>query len=138
MRQNGRVPEHVLPGGFINDVVRVGATVRRRPPVRAEFVRQLLGLLAGAGWSGAPRFLGVDEQGREILSFLAGHVAWEPMQPAEVVSDESLVRVAELVREFHDLTAGSALAEGADAGPGGPSRVASGKPFTRDAALASS
>jgi aminoglycoside phosphotransferase (APT) family kinase protein len=41
-------------------------------------------------------------------------VAWEPEQPAAVVTDESLTRVAGLVREFHDLTAGTALAEGGE------------------------
>jgi aminoglycoside phosphotransferase (APT) family kinase protein len=56
--------------------------------------------------------LGIDGQGREILSFLEGHVAWESRQPPEVCSDESLVRVAELVRQFHDLTAGTPLAGG--------------------------
>ncbi|MFF4304518.1 phosphotransferase family protein [Streptomyces sp. NPDC001601] len=37
-------------------------------------------------------------------------MAWEPRQPPEVHSDGSLVRVARLVREFHDLTAGTELA----------------------------
>jgi aminoglycoside phosphotransferase (APT) family kinase protein len=39
-------------------------------------------------------------------------VAWQPGQPPEVFSDESLVGVARLVRQFHDLTAGSSLAGG--------------------------
>ncbi|WUH99682.1 hypothetical protein OHR68_40395 [Spirillospora sp. NBC_00431] len=108
--QNGVVAEFSLPGGFVNASVRVGDTVRRRPAARAEFVHQLLGLLERAGWEGAPRFLGIDEHGREVLSFVNGHVAWEPVQPAEVDSDESLVRVTELVREFHDLTAATDLA----------------------------
>lgn len=55
----GRMSEHLLPGGFINTVVRVGDTVRRRPPPdRAEFVHRLLGLFEQAGWDGAPRYLG--------------------------------------------------------------------------------
>ncbi|WP_240798900.1 phosphotransferase [Streptomyces sp. H23] len=52
----------------------------------------------------------MDEEGREVLSYLAGHVAWESRQPAAVSSDESLVAVARLTREFHDLTAGTELA----------------------------
>ncbi|MEV5884892.1 phosphotransferase [Streptomyces sp. NPDC052020] len=71
---------------------------------------ELLRLLEARGWSGAPRYLGVDDEGREVLSYLEGHVAWEPRQPAAVSSDESLVGVARLVREFHDLTAGTPLA----------------------------
>ncbi|TDC07884.1 trifolitoxin immunity protein, partial [Streptomyces sp. 8K308] len=102
--------ESPLPGGFVNAVVRVGDTVRRPVSARAEFVGELLRLLEAGGWHGSPRHLGVDGQGREVLGYLEGHVAWESRQPAAVSSDESLVAVARLVREFHDLTAGSALA----------------------------
>ncbi len=96
-----------LPGGFVNAVVRVGDTVRRPVSARTEFVGGLLRLFEASGWSGAPRYLGVDDEGREVLGYLDGHVAWEPRQPAAVSSDESLVTVARLVREFHDLTAGT-------------------------------
>ncbi|MDW4903814.1 phosphotransferase [Streptomyces sp. ADMS] len=104
------MPESSLPGGFVNAVVRVGDTVRRPASTRIKFVGDLLRLLEAGGWSGAPRHLGVDEEGREVLSYLHGHVAWEPRQPAAVSSDESLVTVARLVREFHDLTADTPLA----------------------------
>lgn len=108
------VSEDPLQGGWANSVVRVGDTVRRTPPARAEFVRNLLTFFAEAGWDGAPRFLGIDEQGRDILDYVAGHVAWQAGQPPGVVSEESLIRVATMVRTFHDLTAGSALADGAE------------------------
>ncbi len=104
--------ESSLPGGFVNAVVRVGDTVRRPASTRTTFVGDLLRLLEASGWSGAPRYLGVDDEGREVLGYLDGHVAWQPQQPASVSSDESLVTVARLVREFHDLTAGSPLAGG--------------------------
>lgn len=104
------MPESPLPGGFVNAVVRVGDTVRRPASARTRFVGDLLRLLEARGWSGAPRYLGVDDEGREVLSYLEGHVAWEPRQPAAVSSDESLATVARLVREFHDLTAGTPLA----------------------------
>ncbi|ABW10864.1 putative trifolitoxin immunity protein [Parafrankia sp. EAN1pec] len=103
-----------LSGGWVNTVVRSGDTVHRPLPQRADFVHEPLAFLARRGWGGAPRFLGVDERGREVLSFLPGHVAWEPEQPAAVTSDESLVGVAELVRGFHDLTAGTPLAAGSE------------------------
>lgn len=106
--------EQVLPGGFVTAVVRVGDTVRRMPPEDPGFVRTLLGLFERHGWAGAPRFLGTDDRGREVLSFIDGHVAWEPVQPLSVTSDESLAALARLVREFHDLTAGTPLAAGAE------------------------
>lgn len=100
----------VLPGGFVTRVVRIGDTVRRSPGERAEFVHQVLEWLDQHGWSGAPRYLGTDPEGLEILEFLPGHVAWEPDQPAQVRDERSLVAAARLVREFHDLTAGTPLA----------------------------
>jgi hypothetical protein len=108
------MPDELLPGGFVTHVVRIGDTVRRSPGPNSAFVRRLLTQLERAGWGGAPRFLGVDDLGRDILSFLDGHVAWQASQTADVGSDESLAAAARLVRQFHDLTAGTELAEGAE------------------------
>jgi aminoglycoside phosphotransferase (APT) family kinase protein len=102
--------EYTLPRGPINQVVRVGATVRRPPSARSAFVRELLGLFEARGWPGAPRFLGVDGQGREILDHIDGRVPWTAAERRAACSDTGLARVAELVRAFHDLTAGSSLA----------------------------
>lgn len=98
--------EEELPGGFVNVVVRVGDTVRRTRSPNAAFVERLLAHFERHGWSAAPRFLGVDGRGREILSYVDGHVAWEPHPHSE----PSLAAVARKVREFHDLTAGTDLA----------------------------
>ena len=82
--------EYPLRGGSVNTVVRAGDTVRRRPGGR--FVHELLGFFERSGWGGAPRFLGLDEQGREILSFVEGYVPWqEPGMPG-VTAETSLVR----------------------------------------------
>lgn len=77
-------------------------------------MRRLLHHFENRQWPAAPRFRGVDEQGREILTYIDGHVAWEPQQTPEVRCEDCLVRVAELVREFHDLTAGTDLAGDAE------------------------
>ena len=95
-------------------VVRAGNTVRRSPPEDPEFVHALLGWFERHDWGGAPRFLGTDERGREVLSFIDGHVAWEPVQPPSVTSNVSLARLAGVVRGFHDLTSGTPLAAGAE------------------------
>nr|WP_238341615.1 aminoglycoside phosphotransferase family protein [Actinopolymorpha rutila] len=109
-----------MPGGRINKVVRVGDTVRRRPPGRPDDARALLGHFEEHGWTGAPRFLGVDKEGRQVLSYVPGWVplpaltlrtADNQVAPPGVFANESLVGVAKLVREFHDLTAGTPLAE---------------------------
>jgi hypothetical protein len=106
------VSEFPLRGGSVNTVVRAGDTVRRRPAGR--FVHELLGFFERSGWGGAPRFLGVDERGREILSFVDGYVPWRSAGVPGVTVEASLVWVAELVREFHDLTAGTPLAGDAE------------------------
>ncbi|MPZ48560.1 MAG: phosphotransferase [Dehalococcoidia bacterium] len=98
-----------LPGGYINPVVRIGDTVRRQPGPNPEFVRTLLRHLEACGFK-APRFLGIDDQGRDIFSYIEGHVAWEAEQPPGVWTDEALIEVSRLTRRFHDLTADTALA----------------------------
>jgi hypothetical protein len=75
----GDEPER-LPGGFVNGVVRVGDTVRRSASPSSGFVHDLLRYLEHCQWSGAPRHLGFDDQGREMLTFLVGHVACEEIQ----------------------------------------------------------
>jgi len=105
----------LLRGGYRTPVERVGDTVLRSPGARAAYVHVLLEFLEGRGWTGAPRFLGMDDTGREVMSYLPGHVAWHiPTQPADVWSPASLAQGAALLRELHDLTAGTPLAEGAE------------------------
>lgn len=102
--------EERLAGGFINEVVRVGDTVRRTGSLNTEFVARLLQYLDEHGWSGAPRFIGIDEQGREILSFIEGIVPIDSDIEPSFSTDQSLIAVAQMVRKFHDLTAGTPLA----------------------------
>src|SRR5215469_2958778 len=86
-------------------VVRVGNTVRRPAGPHTPAVHALLAYLHAAGFEGAPRPLGIDERGREVLSFIPGTVPWpdwfEPLEPKQ-----RLVRAATLVREFHDAVTG--------------------------------
>ena len=64
--------EERLEGGNIGGAVRVGDTVRRAAGPWTPAVHALLAHLAARGFAGAPRPLGFDEQGREVLTFLAG------------------------------------------------------------------
>jgi Ser/Thr protein kinase RdoA (MazF antagonist) len=107
-------PGSELPGGNINPVARDGDTVRRPVGPNAFFVHRLLRFLEERGFDASPRFLGIDKEGREVLSFMHGHVAWAGEQPEAVGSDESLAEVARIVRSLHDLTAGSELAGDAE------------------------
>lgn len=95
-----------LQGGDVTDgVVRVGDTVRRPVGPFTPAVHALLRHLEAAGFDGAPRVMGVDELGREVLTYLPGTTGLR----AAVVGDEALAGVAGLLREFHDATAGFPL-----------------------------
>jgi hypothetical protein len=102
--------EERLVGGFINEVVRVGDTVRRAGSQVSDFAPRLLRFLEEQDWPGAPRFLGIDEQGRQTLSYIEGVVPTGDIVPEPFKADASLVAVARMVRQFHDLTSGSDLA----------------------------
>jgi hypothetical protein len=68
-------------------------------------VHALLSHLYGLGFGGAPRPLGIDEDGREVLTFVPGVVAW-PDHFGLLDGDDQLRRVAWLIRNFHDAVAG--------------------------------
>jgi hypothetical protein len=92
-----------LAGGTANRglVVRAGHTVRRPRQPTAAAVHALLQHLENVGFDGAPRYLGEDQDGREVLSFIEGDVPIAPY-PAWALTDESLVSVATLLRRYHD------------------------------------
>lgn len=97
--------ESPLKGGNVTPVVRVGATVRRQQGVWSEAVHEFLRHLENQGFDGAPRFLGIDEQGREILSYLPGDVGVYPLPPY-MWSDAALVQASRLLRRLHDASLG--------------------------------
>lgn len=101
--ERDRGGEVVLPGGFTNAgrVARVGDTVRRPQRAASPSTWALFEHLERAGFDGAPRFLGVDDEGREVLSYLPGEAAIEPL-PEWAFADEALVGVAQLLRRYHD------------------------------------
>jgi tRNA A-37 threonylcarbamoyl transferase component Bud32 len=102
------VNEIPLIGGRVTPgVVLVDETVRRPLRARSEFVHALLAHLEAAGFEAAPRLLGIDEDGREILSYMPGTVPLD-LQPDH--PDSTLAAAARLIRRYHDATAGSMLA----------------------------
>ncbi|MGV2965361.1 aminoglycoside phosphotransferase family protein [Paenibacillus sp. FSL H8-0317] len=99
--------EEALSGGNVNQVVRIGETVRRYAKPN-PYVHELLLHLEKVGYDHVPRFLGIDEQGREVLSYLEGIVPGNDYPDLEeyMWSDESLIEVAKLLRSYHDATVG--------------------------------
>jgi hypothetical protein len=96
------VSEQLLEGGDLNVVVRVGDTVRRPTGHWSPAVHALLRHFEAVGFDGAPRFLGIDDQGREILSYVEGEAALPPVPDRDEVVEE----LGRLVRRMHDAQAG--------------------------------
>jgi Ser/Thr protein kinase RdoA (MazF antagonist) len=97
-------PETPLSGGnMTGEVVRVGDTVRRPAGPWTPAVHALLTHLHAVGFRGAPRPLGMDERGREVLTYLPGVVPWPDLDL--LGPEDGLRRVARLIRDLHDAVA---------------------------------
>jgi hypothetical protein len=94
-----------LHGGNLSAPVRIGETVHRATGPWSVAVHDLLRYLEARGFPGAPRFLGLDARGREVLTYMHGEVGTYPL-PAYMWSDTTLVAVARFVRSLHDVLAG--------------------------------
>jgi Ser/Thr protein kinase RdoA (MazF antagonist) len=92
--------EQPLAGGNLSaGVVRVGDTVRRPTGPWTPAVHALLAHLEAKRFAGAPRLLGLDDQGREILEYIDGEVAWPDPSNLDVA------RVGRMLRAYHDAVA---------------------------------
>jgi hypothetical protein len=99
---DGSEPEVPLLGGDVTEgLVRVGATVRRPVQANSKLVHALLRHLEDVGFTGAPRFLGIDNAGREVLTYIEGEVAGRP-RPAWIADEDRLASVGRLVRAYDD------------------------------------
>ncbi|MGW3347313.1 aminoglycoside phosphotransferase family protein [Nonomuraea rubra] len=96
--------EEILQDAEDRRVVRVGDTVRRPVHPWTPAVHALLRHLEEAGYPYSPRVLGLDEQGREVLTYLEGESG--PQGWAKVVGDAGLAAFARLLRGYHDAVAG--------------------------------
>lgn len=118
--------EFPLIGGAITDgVVRIGDTVRRPRQDSAQLMRDVLLHLERAGFDRAPRWLGFDERGREVLTWIEGETLTDRSQmhpyigdsPVRVTfSDDQLAEAMRLLRRYHDTFAGDVICHG-DFGP---------------------
>jgi hypothetical protein len=102
-RNNPAPVPRLCDSGRMDGIVRIGDTVRRPGQTNTELVARVLRLLETEGVPWAPRFVGMDDEGREILSWISGSTGTS--------GDEmDLVVLANIVRRLHDLTTG--LVEG--------------------------
>lgn len=102
-----------LPGGNLGGAVRIGDSVRRRTGPWTPAVHALLRHLESAGFPESPRVLGIDERGREILSFIEGAGAEPQPWPAWTRSEDALVQMGDLLRRLHEAARSYRPAAGA-------------------------
>jgi Ser/Thr protein kinase RdoA (MazF antagonist) len=115
----GGVPVELPRGDVTEGVVRVGTTVRRPHQPQSLAVAGYLDHLQRRGFDGAPRYLGRDGEGRDVLTFLPGAVAGDP--PEEWAADPLLLRsVGALLRRLHEASDGYLVDTGFAAPPGSP------------------
>lgn len=93
--------EELLTGGNVSNVYRSGDTVRRE--VKSDNIQYTKAAKAfrKKNFSYAPKFLGVDEQGREILSFIEGVAGHDPLKEY-MCSHHALKEIARMLRLYHD------------------------------------
>ena len=103
----------------------MGDTVRRRPGPNPQLVRDVLLRLERSGFDAAPRWLGVDEKGRDVLTWIDGETFTERGQMHPYVgdpplrvsfSDDGLHAVFGLLRRYHDAFGDDVVCHG-DFGP---------------------
>ncbi|OIK11810.1 phosphotransferase [Bacillus sp. MUM 13] len=93
--------EEILTGGNISNVYRSGDTVRRDLKLNSPKIHRLLKHLENKGYSSAPKFLGVDEKGRETLSFIEVEAGNYPLKEY-MWSNDALIEIAKMLRQYHD------------------------------------
>lgn len=105
-----------LVGGNVGGAVRIGSTVRRATGHWTPAVHALLRHLASVGLDSVPEVLGVDELGREVLTYQPGRVLDVDTETASVAA---LTSAMHWLRRYHDAVDGFDLE--------GPWRTTSGE-----------
>ncbi|MCK9900764.1 phosphotransferase [Frankia sp. Cpl3] len=90
-----------MAGRVTTGVVRVGQTVRRPVGPWTDAVDTLLEHLHRVGFAGAPRPLGRDAQGRQVLEYLPGELG----APAGTYSAAELFSIGRMLADLHQALA---------------------------------
>ena len=95
--------ERPLSDGFpsVAHSVLVDGQVHRATGPWTPAVQALLRHLEAVGFDGAPRVIGFDERGREVLTWIDGEAPSVPW-PSWMQTDEALEALGALLRRYHD------------------------------------
>jgi hypothetical protein len=101
--------ERRLAGGRrTSEVVRIGDTVLRSAGRGSRVAADVLLYLESIEFPYAPRYLGTDLAGRDVLSYVEGNTTDHPSQRAQGAYEIG----GQILRLRHDATAGHRLADG--------------------------
>ncbi len=92
-----------LQGGREGQVFRSEDKVIRPSGFWSDSIHGLLEHIEGAGFHGAPKSFGFDDNGNEILSYVSGDVYNYPLKD-NIASNEALISAGKLLRKYHDAT----------------------------------
>jgi len=95
------IPED-LQGGSTK-VTKMGSRVLRARHQGSTNVEWLLTVLERRGFRYSPRFVGLSDDGRQILEFMEGWAGNYPL-PAALRSDDALISAARALRLLHEVT----------------------------------
>ncbi|MBM0066806.1 phosphotransferase [Alkalicoccobacillus gibsonii] len=93
--------DEILAGGNVSNVYRSGSTVRRNQNQDSSKIHKLLLHLDKKNFNYAPKFIGIDEQGREVLSYIEGEAGNDPVKEY-MRSNLVLKDIASMLRFYHD------------------------------------
>lgn len=79
--------------------------MRRSQGPWSHSVHSLLAYLEDVGFEPAPRYLGIDTEGREMLSLIEGTTCFRPWVPA-LREEAGLASLARVLRQYHDAVGG--------------------------------
>ncbi len=102
--------EEMLTGGNVSNVYRSGDTVRRDVKPDSPNIHKLLKHLESKGFGYAPKLLGIDEKGREIVSFIEGEAGNYPFKE-HMWSNDVLIGIAGMLRQYHDAVSDFPLSD---------------------------
>lgn len=94
----------VLQGGRNDGATRVGPSVLRPTGEWSPAVHQLLKHLEKVGFTGAPRVLDIDRNGREVLTFIDGEAGSLTYPPA-LLEEDGIVEWGRFIRRYHEAVA---------------------------------
>lgn len=98
--------EVLLAGSRLNQVVKIGDTVHRAAGPWTPTVHALLRHVRGKGFELAPEPLGLDGEGREVLSYIPGQTVGSQLPWQDWVWDDALlIEVGQVTARYHRAVA---------------------------------